>query len=218
MEQHAGFFGRIHTEGTPRAAAEFAGLTLEDFRTTEPGFEMVNAGVALGIDAAQVVIATAAFAEPLHQAPLEQVGAFGFHAFGAGGAEEVHTGVTDSGADQAGQQLAVLFAKEDAHFEQFRKGTLDAGEFFHINGGFKLFAGEELAVDGCKLREKGIASAFPDCEAVAFRGIELVAPFLAAARPGVDALKRLAHARVASFGLAVLVCGFVWWASYLFSF
>src|ERR1039458_4426580 len=53
-----------------------------------------------------------------------------------------------------------------------------SGEFFHINGGFKLFAGEELAVDGCKLREKGIASAFPDCEAVAFRSIELVAPFL----------------------------------------
>jgi hypothetical protein len=178
VEEHAGFFGRIHTEGTPKAAAEFAGRALENFSTAEPGFEMVNARVALGIDATEIVPAAAAFAEPLHYSPLEEVRAFGFHAFGAGGTKKVNARVPDRSADEASQQFAVLFAKEDAHFERFREGTLDAGEFVDLDGGFKLFAGEELAVDGGKFGEQFIATAFADCEAVAFGSIELVAPFL----------------------------------------
>ena len=178
MEQNAGFFSGINAKGTPRAAADFAGLALENFCTAESGFEMVNAGVALGIDAAEVVPAAATFAEPLHHAPLEEVGAFGFHAFRAGGAMEINAGVPNSGADEAGQQFAVFFAKEDAHFERLREGMLDAREFVDLDGGFKLFAGEEFAVDGGEFSEQIITSTFADGEAVAFGSIKLVAPFL----------------------------------------
>src|SRR5262245_13162671 len=70
-----GAFAGADTEGAGPRVVGFPGAEMHRLLAAEAAFEFVNAGVLNRIDASEFVPAAAAFLQPLHRAPLKQIGA-----------------------------------------------------------------------------------------------------------------------------------------------
>jgi hypothetical protein len=140
------FFTPSDAQAAYRIGAVFKAPQLAAFLAAEAGFELVHTWVAIRVDAAKVVPATAALFEPLHCPPLQQVSAALFEPFVPGGSEEVNRALANMGDNQSVQGPALSLTEEQLHFERQRKSLLQDLELIDVNRGIELFARHHLAI------------------------------------------------------------------------
>src|SRR5437867_11194925 len=75
VEDGPEFFGGGDALDAQPVAALLEASEVRDFLATQPAFELVTAGILLLVDAASVIPTNSLLMQPLHGAPLEQVGA-----------------------------------------------------------------------------------------------------------------------------------------------
>src|SRR5438552_2393375 len=107
------FFGSGDALDAQPILAQLEASDVRDFLATEPAFELVTTGILLLVDAAGVIPTNSLLVQPLHGAPLEQVGAAAVQAGVARRGEQVNARVAERGDDQRILRLAGRRADED---------------------------------------------------------------------------------------------------------
>jgi len=108
LELPVGVFG---SEGN--ATSQARRLYLEwpwglKIRSVHSFFEAINARIALGIDASEIVAPQSVAKCGFDRMPLEEIGGVCFQGFGVGGAQQIDTGITQHARDVTGDDAALL--------------------------------------------------------------------------------------------------------------